>query len=95
MNEGTLIFEDTDLTFDAYYFVSSHGTVRIGTEDKPFNSRLTITMHGNKGTRFLPEFGNKCFANHRGTMDIHGTPRKVTWTDLAKTAEIGDDTIEI
>lgn len=52
-------------------------------------------MHGNKGTRFLPEFGNKCFANHRGTMDIHGTPRKVTWTDLAKTAEIGDDTIEI
>ena len=52
-------------------------------------------MHGNKGTRFLPEFGNKCFANHRGTLDIHGVPRKITWTDLAKTAEAGDTEIEL
>ncbi len=56
--EGNLVFKDVDLTFDASYVVVRGGSVRIGTWKKPFQSKLTITMHGHKRSKYLPEFGN-------------------------------------
>ena len=90
--EGTLIFEDgTDKTFDAYYLICMQGRVQIGTYPKPFNSKLTITMHGRKWyPKQLPEYGNKVWAFHQGVLDMHGKPKKYTWTVLSKTAEAGD-----
>jgi len=50
--EGSLIFPPDDLnpdherTFDAHYIITSNGYIEIGTEDEPYTSKLTITMHG-------------------------------------------------
>lgn len=91
--EGTLIFEDKDKTFDAHYLVCMQGKVQIGTENQPFTSKLTITMHGQKSNKQLPEFGNKVWAFHQAILDMHGKPKNITWTLLGKTAEIGDQTV--
>ena len=92
--EGSLIFEDKDMTFDAYYLVCMGGSVQIGTFKKPFLSKLTITMHGNKYyPRQLPEYGNKVWAFHQATLDMHGAPKRKTWTVLAQTAEISATTV--
>ena len=91
--EGVLIFEDKDKTFDANYLICMQGRVQIGTKDQPFLSKLIITMHGMKDDKQLPEFGNKVWAFHNGILDMHGKPKKLTWTLLAKTAETGDNTV--
>jgi hypothetical protein len=33
--EGSLIFDDKDLTLDAHYIVNSGGLIQIGTEANP------------------------------------------------------------
>ena len=89
-----MIFEDIDMTFDAYYLVCMQGRVQIGTLQNPFLSNLVITMHGSKWfPKQLPEFGNKVWAFHQGVLDMHGKPRKFTWTTLNKTAEVNDMTV--
>ena len=88
--EGNLIFQDKDLTFDAYYVIARGGTIRIGTYKQPFQSKLVITMHGTIKTKFLPEFGNKCFGTHEGIIDMHGVPRVPTFTLLSKTVNAGE-----
>ena len=90
-----MIFEDgTDKTFDAYYLVCMQGSVQIGTLAKPFLSKLTITMNGRKWyPAQLPEYGNKVWAFHQGTLDMHGKPTAYTYTVLSKTAEVGDQTV--
>jgi G8 domain len=51
--EGSLIFlphdkPDTMRTFDAHYIMVKGGYLEIGTEQFPYTSKLTITMHGTK-----------------------------------------------
>ncbi len=93
--EGSLIFpphsDPTRLrTFDAKYIMVKGGYLEIGTEQFPYTSRLTITMHGQKTDPELPIFGNKVIAVYEGTLEIHGVPRNPTWTELQKTASKGD-----
>ena len=98
---GSLIFEsnENDLnhhrTFDAGYIMVNGGYLEIGTEDQPFNSKLTITMHGNKETPYLPTYGNKVIAVRFGTLEMHGKPRSHVWTDMKTTANAGDTSITI
>ena len=92
--EGTLIFEDTDKTFDANYLICMEGKVQIGTKTQPFLSKLVITMHGKKDDKQLPEYGNKVWAFHHATLEMHGKPKNVTWTLLGKTAEAGDISVK-
>ena len=86
--EGSLIFEsnENDHTdhkmFDAGYIMVKGGYLEIGTEDFPFNSKLTITMHGNKQSPYLPTFGNKVIAVHKGLLEMHGKRRSHVWTEL-------------
>ena len=91
--EGTLIFEDKDKNFSAHYLICMNGKVQIGTFARPFKSKLIITMYGQKEDIQLPEFGNKVWAFHNGILDLHGLPKKVTWTLLAKTAFIGESSV--
>ena len=93
--EGTLIFEDKDKEFSAYFLICMGGRVEIGTVSKPFRSKLTITMYGRKDGIQLPEFGNKVWAFHNGVLDMHGLPKKVTWTLLANTAKAGETSVII
>ena len=91
MVEGAIIFApDPDPNherfFDARYIMINEGYMEVGTEEFPYTSQLTITMHGNKTTSFIPIFGNKCIGVNRGTLDMHGVKRTPTWTVLNETA---------
>ena len=92
--EGSLIFPpDNDSThqrtFDAHYILVRGGYMEIGTEEYPYTSKLTITMHSSKYDPNLPIFGNKVIGVNYGTLEMHGVHRPVTWTDLKTTAEEG------
>lgn len=43
--------DEADYTFDCEYLMNYHGEVIIGTEDKPYMHKLTITFHGDKDDR--------------------------------------------
>jgi len=92
--EGTLIFPpDKDpkhhRTFDAMYImVRGEGSYfEVGTEDFPYTSKMTITMHGLISDPYLPIYGNKCIGLRYGTLDLHGVKREPEWTSLDTTAE--------
>ena len=99
---GSLIFpshdddHDYEQTFDAHYiFLNDGALMEVGTEDEPYMSKLTITMHGERFDPYIPKFGNKCIGVRFSTIDIHGEPRDVTWTELDSTAEAGATTITL
>lgn len=98
---GSLIFPSNDLdqtqerTFDAGYIMVNGGYVEVGTEDYPYMSKLTITMHGLESDPYLPVYGNKVLAVRYGQLEMHGKPRSHIWTDLDVTAAAGSDTITL
>ena len=97
---GSLIFApETDLThertFDAQYIIVNGGYLEIGTEDFPYDSKLTITMHGDELTPALPIYGNKVIAVRNGILEMHGVERSHAWTDLDTTAEAGATSITL
>lgn len=94
--EGTIIWADEgDYTFDAYYLIVRGGRLIIGTESQPYQHKLVITMHGEYDGKQLPEFGNKVIGCHHCTLDIHGTAKTPTWTELQTTAAVGATSITL
>jgi len=90
--EGTLIFTpDTDPKherfFDARYIFVNNGTMEVGTEEFPYTSKITITMHGTVLDPYLPIYGNKVIGVRFGTLDMHGVERQPAWTVMETTAE--------
>ena len=98
---GSLIFESNEnnpndrKTFDAGYIMVNGGYLEIGTEDFPYTSKLTITMHGQKSDPYLPVYGNKVIAVRYGQLEMHGKPRSHVWTDMHQTAAAGDTSITL
>jgi hypothetical protein len=43
--------------FDANYIFVTGGLMEVGTEEFPYTSKLTITMHGKKNDPTLPIYG--------------------------------------
>ena len=98
--EGSLIFApNTDPnhhnTFDAHYVMVEGGYLEVGTEDFPYTSHLTITMHSDKYSPYLPIYGNKVIGVRFGRLEMHGVTRNITWTTLNQTAEIGATSITL
>jgi hypothetical protein len=89
--EGSLIFAphptnpNHQRTFDAGYIFVSGGYLEVGTEEYPYTSKLTITMHGDVKSPALPTYGNKNIAVRHGTLSMVGKPRQVVWTLLDQT----------
>jgi hypothetical protein len=71
------------------------GYLEVGTEEYPFTSKLTITMHGTEEDPYLPTYGNKVIGVRYGTLEMHGVERKVTWTSLDDTVMPGDSEITL
>jgi hypothetical protein len=69
--------------------------MEVGTEEFPYTSRITITMHGNISSPYIPIYGNKCIACKRCTLDMHGIDRTPKWTVLNETVEPGATTIKL
>lgn len=94
--EGSLSIDDVpNLTLDAHYIFVHGGSFTIGTEDNPFINDITITIHGNRESPALPNYGNKFIAIRNGVLDIHGDPRTPSWTLLETTAIIGATSITL
>jgi hypothetical protein len=60
--------------------------MEVGTEQNPYTSKITITMHGDAKTPAIPVYGNKNIAVRKGELHLVGKERKVTWTMLDSTA---------
>jgi hypothetical protein len=98
--EGALIFvSDSDPNherfFDARYIFVTGGLMEVGTEEFPYTSKLTITMHGTVYDPYLPIYGNKVIAVRYGTLDLHGVKRTPTWTLMETTALPGANQITL
>eukprot|EP00756_Hemistasia_phaeocysticola_P017665 Hpha_TRINITY_DN15550_c6_g9::TRINITY_DN15550_c6_g9_i1::g.104534::m.104534 len=64
------------------------GALRIGTEQKPYSRKATITLHGDRHLSIpLPVYGTKNIAVRGGTVQLHGQPKVPTWTRLEATAD--------
>lgn len=85
------------MEFNAKYFVLNDGSEFVaGTEDAPYQHKLTITMHGDYyADKHLPMFGNKGIGCKNCKFSMHGKVRQPTWTELSKTAVKGTKIIEV
>lgn len=98
--EGSLIFgPDADPNherfFDAHYIFVNKGLMEVGTEEFPYTSKITITMHSSVEDPYIPIYGNKVIGVRYGTLDMHGPKRDVVWTKLGDTVEIGATVITL
>jgi hypothetical protein len=98
--EGSLIFApeldpNHHRTFDAKYIFVNGGLMEVGTEEFPYTSKITITMHGKIDDPYLPIYGNKVIGVRHGRLDMHGIPRSPTWTMLETTAEANSTVITL
>ena len=97
---GSLIFapeadKTHHRTFDAQYVIVNGGYLEIGTEEFPYDSKLTITMHGDEYAPALPIYGNKVIAVIKGRLEMHGPERSHVWTELETTASAGATSITL
>jgi len=69
--------------------------MQIGTEDKPIQSKITITIHGSRKDPSLPQYGNKVIALRDGILDIHGKPVSKTFSKLYHTVNSGQNQITL
>ena len=92
---GQLIFAPDDdnpnheRKLDANYIFIHDGWMQVGTEARPYTSKLVITLHGQKYDPSMPLYGNKCIGVRDGILDMHGAPRSHSWTSLEETAIAG------
>jgi hypothetical protein len=99
--EGSIIFapDKTNAnhhrTFDAHYIFVHRGAMEVGTEDFPYTSKITITMHSQASDPYLPIYGNKVIGVKHGKLDMHGPVRTPTWTELDITAAAGTATLTL
>jgi len=63
--------------------------MEVGSEDVPYTSKLTITLHGDETDPYLPIFGNKVLGVLNGQLEMHGKPRTHVWSQLYQTADVG------
>ena len=101
--QGTLIFlDELDLELNCTYIMvkgDEDGTrlarFQVGTEDKPFQHKATITLEGNRRIHEIPIYGGKVLGVRFAELDLHGVDRQVTWTRLAASAPRGADFIDL
>ena len=85
--EGSIIFAphvdpNHQRTFDAHYIFVRNGTMEVGTEEFPYTSKITITMHSDLLDPYLPIYGNKVIGCRYCTLDMHGIRRSPVWSML-------------
>ena len=94
---GTVIFDDTrDIHLQAeHILIAKNGSFMVGTEEKPFEHKAIITLHGNVTSKELPVYGAKSISLRTGYLGLHGQHVMNTWTRLSQTAEAGASEIHV
>ena len=94
--EGSIVFADEqEMLIETGSIIVNAGTFTAGTEQNPYQNKLTFLLHGGYYDKQLPGFGNKAIGCHCCKFDMYGTPRTLTWTELAATADIGETSITL
>ena len=91
--DGTLLFEDRDLTLQSDW-IMVHGRLQVGTELDPFLSRARIVLTGDDKTQNVMNMGAKVLGVMGGTLEVHGE-RRAGWTRLAATAHKGSSELTL
>src|SRR5262247_328357 len=98
--DGKLSFannKDLELTTE---WVLLHGELEIGTEAKPYERKATITLTNDVKDEDIGGMGGTNDRSDRGivlmggTLNLHGD-RQNTWTKLARTADVGSNSIQV
>ncbi|XP_072530724.1 PKHD1 like 1, tandem duplicate 1 [Salminus brasiliensis] len=93
---GTLIFDEADIELQAEnILITDGGALQIGTEDKPFQHKAIITLHGHLRSPEIPVYGAKTLGIREGVLDLHGIPIPIPWTRLAQTASSGSGNLTL
>ncbi|KAL4508252.1 hypothetical protein ABPG72_003556 [Tetrahymena utriculariae] len=93
---ANLIFaNDKNIHLQAHNILVQNGNVIIGTQSSPVTGNIRITLYGNVIDTQFPTVGNKGLSIYNGSIQIQGQTRAVTWTELSKTANIGDTSIQV
>jgi len=71
------------------------GKFIAGTEDKPYQHKLTFVMYGGYYSAQQPMFGNKGIGCLECFISMYGQVREYTWTVLSATAHAGDSVIKV
>nr|XP_039260770.1 fibrocystin-L-like [Styela clava] len=93
---GVVIFDEKDIHVQTEnILITDGGVLQIGTEEKPFQRKARITLHGHLRSPELPIYGTKTIGVRNGTLDLHGKHVPITWTHLSETANAGSSTIKL
>ncbi|OAF68248.1 hypothetical protein A3Q56_04012 [Intoshia linei] len=91
---GKLSFAEQDIELKVdNILITEGGIFQVGTEEIPFEHRATITMTGKIRAPELPIYGAKTLAIREGGLELHGRKTPETWSLLAETINIGENTI--
>lgn len=67
------MFDEADIELQAEnILITDGGRLQIGTEEKPFQHKATITLHGHLRSPELPVYGAKTLGVREGVLDLHG-----------------------
>jgi hypothetical protein len=90
---GLILAPDSSLShhrhFDARFIMVTGGYMQVGTEEFPYTSKITITLHGGLYDPYIPIYGNKVIGVRYGVLDMHGPARTPVWSSLENTAAKG------
>nr|XP_026692211.1 fibrocystin-L-like isoform X4 [Ciona intestinalis] len=93
---GKLIFDEKNIELQAeYILITDGGVLQIGTEEKAFEHKAIITLHGHLRAKELPIYGAKVLGVRNGTLDLHGKHIPITWTHLSQTSSVGSTTLNL
>ena len=64
---GDLIFDRKDIHLQSkHILIVNNGSLQVGTEEKPFEHKATITLHGHVRSTELPVYGAKSLSLRTG-----------------------------
>jgi hypothetical protein len=95
--EGVLEFADKDLNLCAeWIMVHGSGRLVVGSKDKPYRRKATITLLDGDRSVNVMDMGSKFLgAMAGGTIEMHGETGFSPWTKLAGPVEAGATTIAV
>ena len=71
------------------------GTLRVGSEEEPFEEDFNFKLHGHWHTPRIPVFGSKVIGLTTGNLLLHGKPVEQTWVELEATADAGASELRV
>ena len=95
---GELVFDDEDNGVELHsenILITDGGKLEVGMEELPYKHKAQIVMYGHRQSTELPLFGAKTLAVRNGTLDLHGTPIRDTWTCITKTVRPGENLLRV